>query len=85
MALSHTDIVQICTWNDYGEGTVIEPTLEFGTQFVDIIQQSTGTKYTHADFEELTSIYFMRKQHVNNATKLEELRQQHHHLIHKFD
>lgn len=85
MALSHTDIVQICTWNDYGEGTVIEPTLEFGTQFVDIIQQSTGTKYTHADFEEVTNIYYMRKQHANNATKLEELRQQYHTLIHKFD
>jgi hypothetical protein len=26
MALNNTEIIQICTWNDYGEGTVIEPT-----------------------------------------------------------
>ncbi|CAG2111714.1 unnamed protein product, partial [Medioppia subpectinata] len=27
LALSYTDVVQVCTWNDYGEGTIIEPTL----------------------------------------------------------
>lgn len=32
-------IVQLVTWNDYGEGTIIEPTHEFGYQFLEIIQQ----------------------------------------------
>ncbi|XP_063911388.1 glycoprotein endo-alpha-1,2-mannosidase-like [Zophobas morio] len=85
LALQNTEMIQICTWNDYGEGTIIEPTDEFGTTFVDIIQQATGSKYTHGDFEELTKIYFMRKQHADNATKLEELRNQYHELMHKFD
>lgn len=31
-------IVQIATWNDYGEGTMIEPTHEFGYRFLEIIQ-----------------------------------------------
>ncbi|QDU70567.1 glycoside hydrolase family 71/99 protein [Mucisphaera calidilacus] len=31
-------IVQLVTWNDYGEGTVIEPTREFGYRFLEIIQ-----------------------------------------------
>ena len=27
---SHAPVIQLATWNDYGEGTVIEPTKEFG-------------------------------------------------------
>ncbi len=33
-------VLQLVTWNDYGEGTIIEPTHEFGYQFLEIIQQS---------------------------------------------
>lgn len=33
-------IVQLVTWNDYGEGTMIEPTHEFGYLFLEIVQQS---------------------------------------------
>ena len=33
-------IVQIATWNDYGEGTGIEPTREFGTRYLEVIQQA---------------------------------------------
>lgn len=31
-------IVQLVTWNDYGEGTMIEPTEEYGYQYLEIIQ-----------------------------------------------
>lgn len=31
-------VVQLVTWNDYGEGTIIEPTTEFGYKFLEIIQ-----------------------------------------------
>jgi|GEM_PF-399093 len=38
-ALEHEpDVVQLVTWNDYGEGTMIEPTEEFGYLFLEIIQ-----------------------------------------------
>lgn len=33
-------IVQLVTWNDYGEGTIIEPTEEFGTQYLEIVQET---------------------------------------------
>lgn len=33
------DIVQLVTWNDYGEGTMIEPTREFGYTFLEVIQE----------------------------------------------
>lgn len=33
-------VVQLVTWNDYGEGTIIEPTQEFGYKFLEIIQEA---------------------------------------------
>jgi hypothetical protein len=36
----NADIVQLVTWNDYGEGTIIEPTEEFGYRYLEIIQET---------------------------------------------
>jgi len=33
-------VIQLVTWNDYGEGTMIEPTHEFGYKFLEVIQQA---------------------------------------------
>lgn len=33
-------VIQLVTWNDYGEGTIIEPTHQFGYQFLEIIQEA---------------------------------------------
>ncbi|MEW6654442.1 MAG: T9SS type A sorting domain-containing protein, partial [Bacteroidota bacterium] len=33
------DVIQLITWNDYGEGTIIEPTVEFGTAYLEKIQE----------------------------------------------
>jgi hypothetical protein len=33
------DVVQLVTWNDYGEGTIIEPTREFGYRYLEIVQE----------------------------------------------
>jgi|APTNR8051073442_1049403.scaffolds.fasta_scaffold00086_23 hypothetical protein len=32
-------MIQLVTWNDYGEGTMIEPTHEFGYRFLEIVQE----------------------------------------------
>ena len=32
-------LVQICTWNDWGEGTMIEPSIEFGYRDLEVIQR----------------------------------------------
>lgn len=32
-------IVQIATWNDWGEGTVVEPSLEYGTRDLEVVQR----------------------------------------------
>ena len=34
------DLIQLITWNDYGEGTIIEPTVEFGYQYLEMVQDT---------------------------------------------
>lgn len=36
-------MIQLVTWNDYGEGTIIEPTQEFGYQYLEIVQNTRRT------------------------------------------
>ncbi len=36
---SAAPIVQIATWNDWGEGTVVEPSLEYGTRDLETVQR----------------------------------------------
>lgn len=33
-------VIQLITWNDYGEGTIIEPTEEFGHLYLEIMQET---------------------------------------------
>ncbi|MCI0711831.1 MAG: glycoside hydrolase family 71/99-like protein [Chloroflexi bacterium] len=33
------DVIQLITWNDYGEGTMIEPAEEYGYQYLEIVQE----------------------------------------------
>ena len=44
------ELIQIVTWNDFNEGTVIEPTLEMGFQYLDAIATWWAEKQNrHAD------------------------------------
>lgn len=38
------EMIQLVTWNDFNEGTVIEPTLENGFQFLDALEVWLGEK-----------------------------------------
>ncbi len=40
------DWVQLSTWNDYGEGTIIEPTTEFKYHYLELVQTFAGVSYT---------------------------------------
>ncbi len=64
-----SDVVQLVTWNDYGEGTNIEPTFEYGTQYLEIVQDKRR-HFVDAEFpygkEELglpIKVYSIRKNH----------------------
>jgi hypothetical protein len=66
------NIVQLITWNDYGEGTIIEPTEEFGYQYLEIVQTTRQT--LDADFtgkpDDLSlplRLFTLRKAHTGDA------------------
>lgn len=60
-------VVQLVTWNDYGEGTMIEPTHEFGYTFLEIVQQArraelgAGFLFKPEDLRLPARLYALRK------------------------
>lgn len=55
------DFLQLITWNDFGEGTMIEPTREFEFQFLEEIQAFTGVSYGLEELELIHELYIKRK------------------------
>jgi hypothetical protein len=61
-------IVQIVTWNDYGEGTIVEPTREYGFRDLGIIQEvireklKPGLLYRTNDFELAIRLFQLRRE-----------------------
>ncbi|MFC1996099.1 glycoside hydrolase family 71/99-like protein [Chloroflexota bacterium] len=75
------DIIQVVTWNDYGEGTSIEPAVEYGYQYLEMIQDMRKAfiddefPFTYEDLTILLKIYDLRKEHKGNTrvnTQLDE-------------
>lgn len=67
------NVIQLVTWNDYGEGTGIEPTEEFGYQYLEIVQE-TRRSLNEGDFEftaeQLTlplQLFNLRKAYTGDA------------------
>ena len=78
---SHLPIVQINTWNDFGEGTMIEPTIEFQYSFLEEIQRYSGISYTRKELALITRWYTLRKQYKANQTIQDKLFQAYSHLL----
>lgn len=69
-------IVQLVTWNDFGEGTMIEPTVEFEFSALEQIQKFTGVSYTVDELHLVHDYYLKRKNNKGNLAaqqKLEEV------------
>ena len=69
MALqSKAKIIQIATWNDYGEGTGIEPGLSQGYRYLDCVQSKLKPQLYHAaDLRLPAELYRLRKLGGNAA------------------
>jgi len=67
-------MVQVVTWNDFGEGTMVEPTAEYGYRDLGIIQdcrrQLLDARFNCRtnDLTLATRLYRQRRDHANNAT-----------------
>jgi hypothetical protein len=71
--------VQIVTWNDFGEGSMIEPSREYGYRDLGIIQEFRR-RYLEPAFTGTTNdlnlalhVYNLRRQHASNLVALAEL------------
>ncbi|VXC19138.1 Glycoside hydrolase, family GH99 [Flavobacterium sp. 9AF] len=60
------EFIQLLTWNDFGEGTMMEPTNEFGYSFLEKIQAYTGVTYTVEDLQLPYRLYLLRKKYKND-------------------
>ncbi len=60
---SKSELIQIATWNDYGEGTVIEPTRRFGFSLLEYIQKNGRDlrRYSPDDLRLPVILYQLRK------------------------
>jgi hypothetical protein len=74
LALANTyksaiDFLQLATWNDYGEGTMFEPTVETGFAYLEQLQTFTGVPYGKAELELVYRLYRARKEFAGNPAK----------------
>jgi hypothetical protein len=77
---ANIDYLQLITWNDYGEGTMIEPTEEFGFTLLEMVQQFTEVTYQKTELETIYSLYQLRKQ-VSSTDDKKRLDQAYYYLI----
>ena len=67
--------LQFVTWNDFGEGTMLEPTLEYGYDFLTTIQEFTGVEYSNTELELIYKLYMLRKQFASDEGIQKQLTQ----------
>lgn len=75
---ANPDIIQIVTWNDYGEGTIIEPTIEKGYRDLEFLQKYAAKNqkdfpFTAEDLPIPLEIYRMRKDEKTGDALREKL------------
>ena len=76
---NNSAIVQLVTWNDFGEGTIVEPTLDYGYRDLGIVQNlrrqylTPGFPYHTNDLAMPLRLYLLRKQYGSNADLSAEL------------
>jgi hypothetical protein len=66
---SSIDMLQLATWNDFGEGTMFEPTLETGFNYLTQIQAFTGVSYGVAELQLVYDLFDARKDWAGNAAR----------------
>ncbi|MFD0894588.1 hypothetical protein ACFQ5Q_13240 [Luteolibacter ambystomatis] len=65
---SKSPLIQVATWNDYGEGTVIEPTSNHGYRYLELLQRRVKPQgYGVADLRLPVMLYQLRKRGTSDA------------------
>lgn len=61
------DFLQLATFNDFGEGTMFEPTVETGFEYLMKVQQFTGVAYGEEELRLVYRLYLARKKYEGNV------------------
>ncbi len=61
------DFLQLATFNDFGEGTMFEPTVETGFEYLKQIQEFTGVPYDEDELQLVYRLYLARKKYAGDA------------------
>ncbi len=77
---SGRSIIQIVTWNDWGEGTVVEPSIEFGYRDLETTQRLRrkfvgALPYSASDLRLPVQLYELQKKNENDAGAQRRLNQ----------
>lgn len=70
---SAIDMLQLITWNDYGEGTIFEPTVETGFEYLKKVQAFTGVPYGEEELKLVYKLYRLRKEKANDPGAQQQL------------
>ena len=76
---SNSRLIQIATWNDYGEGTIIEPTMTFGYRYLEVVQKrmriQSGKTFPFGpdDLRLPVMLYELRKQSIGDQRAMKNL------------
>jgi hypothetical protein len=73
--------LQLVTWNDFGEGTMIEPSIEFEYTFLVVNQQFAGVSYSEKELRTIKQLYDLRKSNKNKKEKNKRLDQVFYYLV----
>lgn len=74
------DMLQLVTFNDFGEGTIFEPTIETGFDYLERVQEYTGVSYSDTELKLVHRLFELRKDYKHDADTQESLDQASMHL-----
>ncbi len=78
---NNAEYIQLVTWNDYGEGTMIEPTVEFGYGCLTYLQEKLGVDMGQDELELVYELYQQRKEYAGDTDEQERLDQVFYYLV----
>jgi hypothetical protein len=75
---SNPNLLQLVTWNDYGEGTTIEPAEDYGYRYLEMVQATRRSlnpafPYQASDLPLPLQLFTLRKAYANDAATLATL------------
>ena len=62
------DALQLVTWNDFGEGTMYEPTYEYGFKMLTNLQAKLGVSYSEYELQQIYRLFDLRKKYSNDQS-----------------